>query len=387
MTKYIFQRVCFALLTLFVIIVVVYIMTAQFTENPFAKEAMNLGDKQSGGGKIDNERGYQLFRQSVTAHLTPNVNYADHAKDWFSLRVNIFVRLAYWFKDVFNKETPFGLPYNTTILSSVDVKTIPQFFFKYLKYSIIITLPSFIFSAFLGIILGIVAGYKRGSLFDAFINAFSLLFIALPSFVIAPFIISLFLKLGISPKFMNPDDDGNVMVFGWWAIIKSWLPPILILVLGSLSGYITFVRNQVITVLTSNYVLIAKTKGLGTVEIFLKYVLRNISIPLATALIPSYIGLLTGGVVIESYWEIPGTSKVLASSFPNGEVNLIMFNTVFFTFLGLMTTILVDVVYTILDPRIKYSSSSGTNWWQIYKSYSIREKTFKQLTVSQGGQA
>ncbi|TNK91655.1 ABC transporter permease, partial [Mycoplasmopsis pullorum] len=81
------------------------------------------------------------------------------------------------------------------------------------------------------------------------------------------------------------------------------------------------------------------------------------------------------------------TSKVLASSFPNGEVNLIMFNTVFFTFLGLMTTILVDVVYTILDPRIKYSSSSGTNWWQIYKSYSIREKTFKQLTVSQGGQA
>ncbi|TNK87990.1 ABC transporter permease, partial [Mycoplasmopsis pullorum] len=114
-------------------------------------------------------------------------------------------------------------------------------------------------------------------------------------------------------------------------VIKSWLPPILILVLGSLSGYITFVRNQVITVLTSNYVLIAKTKGLGTVEIFLKYVLRNISIPLATALIPSYIGLLTGGVVIESYWEIPGTSKVLASSFPNGEVNLIMFNTVFFT--------------------------------------------------------
>jgi oligopeptide ABC transporter permease protein len=71
--------------------------------------------------------------------------------------------------------------------------------------------------------------------------------------------------------------------------------------LGSLAVYTTYARNQVITVLTSNYVLIAKTKGLSQKQIFFKYVLRNISIPLIAIILPSFVFLLSGSIIIERY--------------------------------------------------------------------------------------
>ncbi|UWV84812.1 ABC transporter permease [Mycoplasmopsis felis] len=247
-------------------------------------------------------------------------------------------------------------------------------FFKFLRFSVIITAPAFIISAILGIFLGILSGYKRGIWIDASINVFALFFIALPSFVIAPILITILLSANVTPNFILPDDSKYTTN----QIITSWIPPISIIVLGSLSGYITFTRNQVISVLTSNYVLIAKSKGLGTVEIFFKYVLRNISIPLAALLIPSYIGLLSGGIVIESYWRVPGTSQIIAQSFPNGEINIIMFNTFFFTLLGVFTTILVDVSYTFLDPRIKYSTKPSI-FILVWKNQILRNKEFQLL--------
>ncbi|WAM04574.1 ABC transporter permease [Mycoplasmopsis cynos] len=324
----------------------------------------------------------KLFDSSVKYHFLPeswNGQYNTYKDIWIDYKLDPFARFWYWFSDIFkNKENPFGLPYDGGVLSTFDVKSISELVFKYLKISIIVTIPAFFISAFIGIILGIFAGYKRGTIFDAIINLFSLFFIALPSFIIAPIMISILLNFKVTPSFINPyGSDANV--YSNYDIFISWLPPILIIVLGSLSAYITFTRNQVITVLTSNYVLIAKSKGLGTIEIFLKYVLRNISIPLAALLIPSYIGLLTGGIVIETYWNIPGVSRVITAAFPKGEINIIMFNTVFFTFLGILTTIVVDVSYTVLDPRIKYASKSGFSYFQMFLTSIKRNNEFKLL--------
>ncbi|MCU9939894.1 ABC transporter permease [Mycoplasmopsis felis] len=227
--------------------------------------------------------------------------YNEYKDQWLTYKLSPVIRFGYWLGDLFtNKEQPFGLPFDDKLFSQLGVTSIPHMFFKFLRFSVIITVPAFIISAILGIFLGILSGYKRGIWIDASINVFALFFIALPSFVIAPILITILLSANVTPNFILPDDSKYTTN----QIITSWIPPISIIVLGSLSGYITFTRNQVISVLTSNYVLIAKSKGLGTVEIFFKYVLRNISIPLAALLIPSYIGLLSGGIVIESYWRV-----------------------------------------------------------------------------------
>ncbi|WAM01873.1 ABC transporter permease subunit [Mycoplasmopsis felis] len=101
-------------------------------------------------------------------------------------------------------------------------------------------MPAFIISAILGIFLGILSGYKRGTWIDASINVFALFFIALPSFVIAPILITILLSANVTPNFILPDDSKYTTN----QIITSFNPPISIIVLGSLSGYITFTRNQ-----------------------------------------------------------------------------------------------------------------------------------------------
>nr|AJN18567.1 oligopeptide ABC transporter permease protein OppB [Mycoplasma sp. Ms02] len=359
---------------------------AHFSDNPFLK-GVTSSNLTEGSKKVADQAAAirNAYEKSIQYHYTyaPAGGLEAHLNDWHSYKVNEFSRFLYWIQSAFDSERPFGLVVDTRLLSVSNVKTIPELTFKYLKYSIWFTLPSFLISATLGIALGILAGYKRGKVIDSIINAFSLVFSALPSFVIAPIAISLILYFAPTAhyKFIDPSKSD---IFSTWDQIKAALPAITIIVLGSLSGYITYTRNQVISALTSNYVLIAKTKGLSTPQIFFKYVLRNISIPLAAALIPSYIGLLSGGIILETYFGVPGISRVFADSFTKSEINLIMFNTVFFTFLSLMTVIVVDISYAILDPRIKLASSSQAGMVYKFKSGLKRRKLYDLNRKDQG---
>ncbi|WP_255558987.1 ABC transporter permease [Mycoplasma sp. Ms02] len=365
---------------------------AHFSDNPFL-QGVTSSNLSEGSKKVADQAAAisSAYEKSIQYHYTyaPSGGLEEHLTDWHSYKVNEFSRFLYWIQSAFNSERPFGLVVDTKLLSVSNVKTIPELTFKYLKYSIWFTLPSFLISATLGIALGILAGYKRGKIIDSIINAFSLVFSALPSFVIAPIAISLILYFAPTAhyKFIDPSKSE---IFSTWDQIKAALPAISIIVLGSLSGYITYTRNQVISALTSNYVLIAKTKGLSTVQIFFKYVLRNISIPLAAALIPSYIGLLSGGIILETYFGVPGISRVFADSFTKSEINLIMFNTVFFTFLSLMTVIVVDISYAILDPRIKLASSSQAGMIYKFKAWIKRRKLYdlnqKDHSLEKGGE-
>ncbi|MFV8473848.1 ABC transporter permease [Mycoplasma sp. Z407A] len=388
MWKYILKRIGFAIITLVAITCVVYLLVAQFSDNPFALKAMQAQQSAGSSGSSTAKELRDLYDKSVQYHLIPNnLNYEQVKDTWMTMKLSPFIRFGYWIQDLFtNRANPFGVPYDQTIFQQTDTTSISQYFFKYLKYSIIITLPAFVIAAILGITLGIVAGYRRGSIFDAGINFFALVFIALPSFVIAPILISILFSVNIPPQFINFNNQTDVEAYGIGKMIASWIPPIAIIVLGSLSGYITYTRNQVITVLTSNYILIAKSKGLSKREIFFKYVLRNISIPLAAILIPSYIGLLSGGIVIETYWNVPGTSQVIAQAFPRGEINIIMFSTVFFTTLSLFTTIIVDVSFAILDPRIKYTASSPYSYTKFMLARRERNKQFKMNQIVAKGE-
>ncbi|WP_369027370.1 ABC transporter permease [Mycoplasmopsis synoviae] len=368
MIKYLTQRVLLAIFTIFAIAIIVFFLVAYFAENPFVKEWENSGFKA--------EQAESVFQRSKDTYLIkPDTEFSRFEPlAWIDKKESVFVRFGYWVKSVFDSNQPFGFVFNQNILSNADVKTIPAYFFRFLPYSLIITLPSFLISASLGIFLGIIAGYKRGKFFDWIVNLLSQFFVALPIFVTASVVILVLLSVfGTPPLFLLPRD---IEINGLSNTIASWASPIFVVVIGSLAGYITFVRNQVVTVLTSNYVLIAKSKGLNQRQIFFKYVLRNISIPLAATLIPSYIGLLSGGVVIETYWRVPGVSNVIVNAFPNGEINIIMFSTVFFTTLSVFTTIIVDISFVFLDPRIRYYSSS-TSLLFLFKQYLVRNKEKK----------
>ncbi|MGX9339462.1 ABC transporter permease [Mycoplasma sp. 332] len=359
MFRYIRQRILFALLTLFIITFVVYTLVSAFGQSPVKAIVEKLF--QNPKNKLSIE---QLTYDNEIAF---GLRYEDGTP------IPIIVRYFRYIGNIFRGDFGFIINKENNPNPS-EYTNIQLLFFTPLKYSIRITLPAFIISSISGITIGVFAGYKRGKLFDSGANLFVLLFVAIPSFVLAPILITISLKIGIPTVVPR---DALEPTFG--KLFVSYLPPVLIITLTSMAVYVSYTRNQVITVLTSNYVLIAKTKGLKATQIFFKYVLRNISIPLFSLLFGSFLGLLSGSIIIERYWDVPGTSTVIANSFPTGEINIIMFSTIFFTGIGLAAEIFVDVMFAVLDPKITYSAQNKKNYWLFFKAFLERKKLEKDL--------
>lgn len=351
MFKYITKRMALAILTLFVVLIFSYTLVVLFIKNPYEIQLIS-----------ENNHTQRLILESKSKEYDA---------------IPVIVKMAQYFAKFFRFD------YGEIFKPIGGYNTIPDLFLKPLGWSILVSLPSFVISSILGVMIGVLAGYKRGTWIDNAISAFVFVFIAVPSFVLAPIILGIFQKLGFDTRFIHPSEVGE----GWGSTILSVIPAIVVVSLGSLAGYTLYSRNQVVTVLTSNYVLIAKTKGLSNWQIFRKYVFRNISIPLATVIIPSYLILLSGSIIVEQFWFIPGTATTIANSFPNGEINVVMFSVFFFTALGLFTQIIVDISYPFIDPRIKYQASSGINIFQIFKAHKLRKMQWANIQKQlQGGQ-
>lgn len=320
MIRYLFKRVILALISLIILITLVYFLIASFSKNPFA-----------GVGKPE-----QALELANAAGLNDP----------------ILIRFGRYIHDIFMGT--FGKIY---VPIGSETTNIPEFFFLPLRFTLLITVPAFIFSSIIGIGLGVLSGYKRGTWVEAVINIFVTFFIGLPSFVLAPIMIIIAVNSGgvILPDFKDPS---NV---GWLIALKSLFLPILTVTLVSLAAYTILTRNQMVSILTSNQILIAKSKGLSSVDIFFKYILRNISIPIISSLFPSFIALLAGNVVIEQFFNVPGSSSVIIQAFPNGEINVIMFSILFFASLSFMSGIILDISYLLLDPRIIFVERGKIN--------------------------
>lgn len=332
MIKYILKRTLLAILSLFILMSLVYLLVASFSKNPFTQGS--------------------------------DPNNAENLAEQFGLRDPILVRYGRYVKDFFSGD--FGKIY----VSSGEYASIPQFFFTPLKWTLLITFPALIISIVIGIFLGVLAGYNRGTWIDTIINIFVVIFIGLPSFVIAPIMILIATKSNglILSQFFRPDEQG------WMVTIKSLALPILTVTLGSLAGYTILVRNQIVSVLTSNHVLIAKSKGLSQWEIFWKHIIRNISIPLISFMVPSFTILLAGNVIIEQFFRVPGSSNVIIQAFPNGEINIVMFSIFFFAGVAMIGQIILDISYIFIDPKIKYFEQGKNSIIKTIKNWYIRSK-------------
>ncbi len=340
MFRYIVKRILLAVISLFLLMTIVYLLTASFADIPYT-------------GSDTNEETINAWKEANGFNDPVIVRYGTYLHDFFTGN--------------------FGKIYS----NNNGYSYIPDFFFKPLGWTLLITIPSFIISAIIGIFLGTIAGYNRGKLIDTIINIFVVIFIGLPSFVIAPiFLIIANASNGlIISQFQYPD------VQGWGMTIKSIILPVITVTLGSLAGYTILVRNQIVTVLTSNHILIAKAKGLNQWDIFWKHIVRNIMIPLISYMVPSFIVLLSGNIIIEQFFSVPGTSNVITQAFPNGEINVVMFSIFFFSALSMVGQIILDISYIFIDPKIRYFEESKSSYIKKVINWYKRHKNLKNNTV------
>ncbi|UVD81684.1 ABC transporter permease [Mycoplasma iguanae] len=348
MTKYFSKRLLLSIVTLFIILFVVYTMQAQFGKNPILiSEYDSKVFSQSDIQQKLNEGGFNL------PPITRFFNYLGQ----------IFIG-------------NFGATYG----NQIEPVRLPETFNSRLKWTLLISVPSFVFSSIIGIFLGILSAYKRGKLLDTSVVSVTTIISGLPSYIIAPIITLLMIQwFNLPVTFQAPDPLRHI---GFDITILSVIIPILIFTILSISRYTLIVRNQMIAVLTSNQVLIAKAKGLSQGQIFRKHVFRNASLPLMAALIPSYIDLLSGSIILESYFGIPGSASIFFNSAQFGEIDVIMFNVLFFTGLTLLSKILVDISFAALDPRIKISSSNPNSIFKKVKYLFLRKKNFEKGIIN-----
>jgi len=216
--------------------------------------------------------------------------------------------------------------------------------------TVMLGLSSFVLGTTVGLFLGTLAALKQNSLWDYVSVVVSTAGASMPSFVIATFlIIVLAVNLGWVP------------ILGWrepmqiFTDPKVAVMPVLALSFREMAILTRVTRASVLEVIRQDYIRTARAKGLRSQVVILRHLIKNALIPILTLLGPLLAGLMVGSFIIESIFSIPGIGREFVSAVVQRDYGMIMGTTLFYTALITLANLVVDLMYALVDPRIRYS--------------------------------
>ena len=256
------------------------------------------------------------------------------------------VQFGIFLKDIF---TEFDWGISDKRYFGQDVLKI---FAQKLPVSMIVNLYSILFSIPIGICLGIFAALKKNTWVDYSISTLTMVVISVPSFVYAFLIQYIFsYKLGWLPFLMKSGTD-----YFSWPMFVSMLPATLSLCFGTVAGFTRTTRAELTEVLTSEFMLLARTKGLTKAQATVRHAMRNCFVVVVPAIFGSFIGILGGSLIIEKIFAIPGVGGLTINAINGRDYPIFMLTTCFYTAIGLVASLVVDISYGFIDPRIRMGS-------------------------------
>ena len=310
MLKYIVKRIGMALATLLVIIFVLFVLVRIMPGNPFPSERMSatqIANKRAEMGLDD-----PILLQFV--RYMKNVLRGDFGKG----------------SSLYN-----GAPIKTLLSSCVSNS------FRIGGLAILI-------GTVLGLLLGVCAALHRGKFLDGFCTVFSIVGVCVPSYV---FLIFLQYNFSYKVSFFPYFFDSSRFLF-------SAILPALSLSLFTMSTIARFTRNEMVEVIDSDYVRLAESKGMEGGLLIRRHVLRNALVPIVTVLAPLIVDLLTGALVVEKIYGINGIGKLMVDAIAGEGVdyNYVLALGILYSSLYIGMMLAVDILYGILDPRIRVSA-------------------------------
>lgn len=209
--------------------------------------------------------------------------------------------------------------------------------------SAVLGVISFSISVPLGMLLGTIAALNRNGKLDYLLMSLSMTGVVIPAFVLAPILVTLFsIHLGWLPA------------GGWEGGQLSFLVlPVLSLAIGSVASIARVMRGAMIETLNQPYIRTAKAKGLSTSYILIHHAMRPSLIPIIAMLGPSFVAVVTGSVIIDIFFSTGGMGQHFVSGALNRDYGLVMGITLIVASLTILFNLVVDVLYTIIDPRIR----------------------------------
>ncbi len=315
MLKYTIQRVLFMLLTLFVIIGMCFVLI-------------------------------RLLPLPTVAPEDPHKEVIEARREAMGYDKPILVQFGIFLKDVFTK-WDWGL--SDKLYVGKDVFSL---FIDKMPATVIVNLYSILLSIPIGILLGIFAALKKNTWIDHAISTLTMVVISVPSFVYAFLIQYIFsYKLGWLPFLMKSGTD-----YFSWSMFVSMLPAVMALSFGVIAGFTRTTRAELTEVLTSEFMLLARTKGLTKTQATVRHALKNCMVVILPSIFGNFIGIMSGSLVIEKIFSIPGVGQLYINAINAPDYPLFIMITAFYTTIGLAAGIVVDISYGFIDPRIRMGS-------------------------------
>jgi len=307
MLRFLLRRLLVAVPTLFLVVTVAFFMMRAAPGSPFVNE-----------------------RQ-----LTPQVKAAVEAKYGFDRPLaEQYVR---YLGDVVRGDFGPSLKYRD--------KSVLDILKENYKVSLILGLSSILIAAIVGLSLGVIAALRQNRVADYVTMGVAILGVCIPTFVTAPLLVMMFAsKLGWLPT------------AGWnGGALANLILPITVLALPQIAIISRLTRAGMIEVLRSNYIRTARSKGLPESLIVRKHALRAAILPLVSYLGPAAAGLLTGSLVVEKIFNLPGLGKFFVISALQRDYTVVMGMVIVYALLILVLNLIADMLYAALDPRVKLS--------------------------------
>ena len=240
----------------------------------------------------------------------------------------------------------FGYSYN---LPSFRNQPVWDVFVTRLPPTVLINVYSSLVAVPIGIVLGIAAALKKNKWQDHVISTGVMIFISVPSFVYAFLVQYLFCSvLRWFPITMDAGFDYfNSHMF------LSMMPAVISLSFGSIAGYARGTRAELTEVLTSEYMLLARTKGLTRRQATVRHALRNAMVPIFPSIVGEFVAVLSGSLIIEKIFSIPGVGGLYLNAINYKDYDMFMLLSAFYILIGLAAGIVIDLSYGFIDPRIR----------------------------------
>jgi len=235
-------------------------------------------------------------------------------------------------------------------------RKVSEILFNAFPKTALLALVSILFALVVGMIIGILCAVKRNAFFNKIALVFSVLGMSLPSFFAAilnawifAFVLVEFTGLNMFGSLYSVDDFGN----GEYLSLKNLILPALTLGIRPLAIVVELTRSSMLEVLSQDYIRTAKAKGLSFYRIVFKHALKNALNPVITAISGWFASLIAGAVFVEYVFDWKGVGVVIVDSLENYDLPVIMGAVLFISVILVIINILVDIVYGLLDPRVR----------------------------------
>lgn len=303
------------------------------------------------------------FISFIVVHLAPgdptqflssmNPKISETAREKFIKMYNldkpVYVQYYLWLKKFVKFD--FGESF------SQDRKKVIDKILERLPVTLWLNIASMVLVFAIALPLGVMSAYLRDTIFDKAVTVFVFVGFAIPTFWLALLCMYYFgVIVGVLPisGLTSYNFESMTLFEKIIDIIKHAFLPVFLSVFGSLAGLSRFARNSMLDVLNEDYIVAARARGLGEGRIIFKHALKNALLPVVTIIGLSVPGLIGGSVIFESIFSIPGMGQLFYQSVMMRDYPVIMGILVIGAILTLLGNLLADIMYAVVDPRIRY---------------------------------